>query len=154
VVKRRMATDWIGRTTVGVLASGAFAVVGAAQTHDDHARAEALTTCINQVLQATPGVITGEPVETVIIGTYASGAYHPGVSYSYRDRTGRERSGTGSVTGTGDVLFYFDPDSTDVYDGPLGDEFVQALGEKCRLRALILRDRDSVLRLLRLPPSK
>ena len=154
MLKRRRATDWIARTSLGMLLSGAFAVVCAAQTADDYARAMALTTCIDQVLQATPGVIPEEPRETVIIGTYASGAYHPAVSYSYRDRTGRLSSGTGTVTETGEALFYFDPDSTDVYDGPLGDEFVQALGENCRLRALILRDRDSVLRLLRLPPSK
>jgi hypothetical protein len=146
-----MATHLIGRTTAGVLGSGAFAVVCGAQTDDGYARAKALTTCIEHVLQTTPGVTPGE---TVIIGTFASGAYHPAVSYSYLDRAGRKSYGTGSVTETGEVFFYFDPDSRDVYDGPLGDEFVQALGERCRLRAVILKDRNSVLRLLRLPPGK
>lgn len=64
-----------------------------------------------------------------LIGTYDSGAYHPAIGYFYRDRAGREIGGTGSVTRTGDVVFYFDTDLSDVYDGPLTDEFGQTLDE-------------------------
>jgi len=62
MAKRRMASYWMVRTAVGAVASAAFAVVCAAQTDDDYRRALALTTCIEQALEAVPGVTLAESV--------------------------------------------------------------------------------------------